>query len=234
MREPSGAHLEPGLLLDLHEGRLDPAAAARVQSHLQTCPGCRAELALARSFTETPSDAPIDALAAARIRNALTPPLSAAPAAVPIGARAERRPFFRLDSWLVRGFALAASLALVVIGVRTFRPSDESPSGVMRTKDPGPAWSVAAAAQTDGWTISWNPIDEASTYRVIVLSLPGTPVAEIDGAAAGTPLPLSVIPAEHRGSPLFVRIAAVRASGKRVESPAVELPALENRGARAP
>jgi len=115
----TGAHYDE-LLQDLLDGRLDGARRAEVETHLATCPDCRAvwqrlELARAaarstRSERELPADLERDVLAALDREDH-------ARAGIP---QVRARTFTR--RWLVPALAAGAVLAAAVLVTRSLRP----------------------------------------------------------------------------------------------------------------
>lgn len=195
-------HVDPHVLHEMAAGGLDSDQAQSVNEHLADCGRCRAEFALAGSFAE--------AVSAEVARPAPT-----------TGSGLRRAPVWRMARWGL----LAASVALVAIGVREFRaPAPPSPvsDGVVRGPARGSAWVAQVESAPGGWLVEWPAEDGATSYTVEFLGADGLPVWTASTDATRMVVPSSAAP-EGAGT-LFVRVRARLESGGERLSGVAELP----------
>lgn len=154
-------------LPDLLHGRLSELDTATMTAHVESCPECRAELALLREARKSAPLAPV--MDIARIASAL-PPYGGAAVMHNVPAKAERK-----TSW--RFAVLAATAAVVVaiggVTVNSFRNSN----------DPAPTKAVASRTSS-----SAAPSTVTAATVVPALSAPDQSVAKEPARVAVTPV----------------------------------------------
>lgn len=159
-------------LLELPDGHED-------LRHLDTCPECRSELDLYRSFLSrdnVPDGANL-ADANARLDNFLEREIGGTSPTILRGPTHSGKPRFDLRRW--SPVLVAACLAGVALFVG-FRDDGrmDYPSGVVRDMSTTtPALDISETATADGFVLTWTGPADADGYQVVVLN---TSMVEID------------------------------------------------------
>ena len=191
MTEPAGdGHLDLDTLAEFDAGLVDESAAARMQSHLDRCESCHAELArlrTTRALVSTLPHEPMPAPVAARIDAALAEAADtpATTTVVPL----ERRRRWRNTPTLA-GAAAAAAVVLLVAAIITGRVAHHSDNGTGASSAPLNAGGGAnQSAPLKEWRTDTNYTPAtlgALVPHLVTATPPAGSTTGLAGGATGT------------------------------------------------
>lgn len=187
----------PETLLADGAGALADDAREALLVHVERCPDCAAELALAGELRAWADEVvPVSAVAGA------PPPRPAR------SAPGRRPPPSAPRRWLPLAAALVVAVVGGVVGVRRLDLGDDRARGVERASWPAiPADGATLAAPPD--ELTWSPVDGAGAYRVELYDAAFTPLvrsAELDRPRLELPEDVAL----RRGETYFWRILVRR------------------------
>jgi len=215
--------------LEFVEGRLEPGRHPEVESHLQICGRCRAELAMVCSYVSVPEGEPLDGTLSAELIEAFRRTLRER--SEEDAASSLRRPGIgRRISWLhplrssrrLAAGALVAALVLAVWGgyLRWGGPGVPVEDSRLRAGDAA-QWKQGLAVERvddEVLELSWPPCPRAGEYRVLVLDRVGNTLLRSDPVHSPFRLDLSSLRGTKVTTPLFVTVECVRLSGETLRS----------------
>jgi anti-sigma factor RsiW len=159
-------HVDPETLYLLSEGSLDDETARGVREHLAHCGACQAEAAMVESFAAASTE-PADADVEQRLR------ASVLGRSAPRRARPRRpRPMPR---WAMGGL-LAATVAVIAVGIWQMQPDDLTSRGHLRGTTSAGSWALRVSRVQEGWSLNWAAQPGAESYLVRVQSPTGETV----------------------------------------------------------
>ncbi len=166
---------EDDVLRQYVAGKLSESDVEHFEEHLFHCDRCREEV-----------DRAIEVRAA----------LSGEPAS-------QRGTRFNVRQYSV--LAIAAALAIVVVGLWQVRPRQEIPSALLRD---GAARAIAATGRLAGgtFTVTWKPVAGAHSYRVQMFNTLGEPVTWTETSSTTFSVPF-LRPAD--GSAMYWKVQAL-------------------------
>ncbi len=228
MNRDSG-HVDPALFLAYCEGELDASERDALETHIEHCGACRAELALAREVSSVPVGSSLGKHSkdlrssfAVRLRDRLDTEAESKPASseniVPLKPR---RSF-----WLAGGL-LAASLAVFAIGIYQLR-GPSAPTDLGHTVRAGstevPVSLKVRQTAPDTWELDCQ-IDPSLKEPTVVITTSGGKIA-LERKLSGPHLSLTRadLGAQSSTTVLFAQIVAVDALGNQVRSKPERLP----------
>jgi len=212
-----GEHIDAGALHALVAGELSPSRQRLLDDHLKSCAVCRADLLLARSFVSVGANADLGERST-ELRAAFARRLEAARGGgtATVGTR-------RRWSRPVANLLIAASVVIVVVGIRQLVPRRGAPSAptpaVRGTSDDLP---VSLTPVAGGWRLSWTipaswqaGAPDSATVQIVGRS--GRVVREMRTAGEGIVILRAGLPVDGN-EPWLVRVAVRSDDGTVLES----------------
>jgi hypothetical protein len=223
-----GEHVDAGWFLAYVEGRLEAKQAKQVEGHVERCGPCRAELALARRYAETPVGASVEGRSADLKSAFAMRAQERLDGAVRTEPRARSRRRSPLPPWISRGL-LAASVAIIGFGIYqmgdSMRPSREELGRQIRAEAPDEALTLTVREVPHGrFELQWKVPAEARDLELRVIASDGSLLLERSVEGDAITLDSSEFASGAESAGILVQLLAKGPAGESLRSVPQALP----------